>query len=138
GPDLKGYITREPVKIDGDLNKPFWSGPKWQWFTMHDLITGQTPDKNQTKVSFRMTPDKSNLVIGVVCKENKMDKVRAKTQGNNDDPDIFNDDAIEIYIETPERSYFKIVVNSEGKIWDESQDVTIITRDTLPILWKAR
>ena len=48
---------------------------------------------------------------------------------------MFNDDVIEIYLETPERSYFKIAVNSDGKIWDESQDVTIVSRDTLPAMW---
>ena len=27
------------------------------------------------------------------------------------------------------------MVNSEGKIWDESHDTTIVSRDTLPTLW---
>ncbi|MCU0979382.1 MAG: hypothetical protein MUF25_09475 [Pirellulaceae bacterium] len=36
---------------------------------------------------------------------------------------------------TPPRSYFKIVVNPNGAIWDESTDVAIIEHATLPILW---
>jgi hypothetical protein len=54
----------------------------------------------------------------------------------HDDFGIFNDDVVEIYIETPKRSYFKVVVNANGSIWDESQDVAIVTRDTTPTLWE--
>jgi len=136
GPAFQAYTTKEPVRIDGDLQKPFWRADRgWPWYTMGDLVTGREPDKNRTSVSFRVTPDGANLVVGVVCDEGRMDRVQAKTKGDHDDPDIFNDDVVEVYLETPERSYFKIVVNPEGKIWDESQDVTIITRDTLPVLW---
>jgi hypothetical protein len=132
---LQGHFTSIPVLIDGDLQEPFWREKTWwSWYMMGDLVTGQVPDKNRTTVSFRMTPDKSALVIGVICDEGRMDKVIAKAK-DHDDFDIFNEDRVEVYIETPERSYFKIVVNSEGKIWDESQDVTIVTRDTLPTLW---
>jgi hypothetical protein len=135
GPDLLGYISKIPPQIDGDLDKPFWRGEKWwQWYAMRDLVTGQAPDKNGAMVSFRLTPDGSNLVIGVACYESRMDKIIAKAK-NNDDPEILNDDAVEIYIATPERSYLKIAVNSGGLIWDETQDATLVTRDTLPLLW---
>jgi hypothetical protein len=133
GPEFRAYIAREPVVIDGDLKKPLWTKIS-SWHAMGDLITGEVPDKNQTRVAFRWTMDKSMIVFAVVCMESRMDRVVAKAK-NNDDPAILNDDAVEIYIETPERSYFKIAVNSEGKIWDESQDATIVARDTLPNLW---
>ena len=136
GPDLTGTIAPEPAPLDGDLGKPFWKEDKTRiWYTMGDLVTGKIPDKNQTRVSFSLTPGGSNLVIGVDCGEENMDKVTAKTQVDHDDPNIFNDDVLEIYIETPERSYFKLVVNSTGKYWDETEDVTLISRDTMPILW---
>ncbi|MFA7158982.1 MAG: DUF4838 domain-containing protein [Kiritimatiellia bacterium] len=135
GPTFQGYITKIPPQIDGDLTKPYWQSEKWwERYTMKDPVTGQEPDKNRTRVSFTMTPDGSNLVVGIICDESRMDKIVAKAK-NNDDPDILNDDAVEIYLETPEHSYFKIVVNSEGKIYDESQDVSIVERDTLPLLW---
>jgi len=134
GPEFRAYILEGiPPAIDGDLEKPFWSSVN-VWYTMGDLITGRIPDKNQTRVSFRMTPDKAALVVGVVCREGRMEKVVARTK-RNDDPGIFEDDAVEIYLETPERSYFKIAVNSNGAVWDESHDVTILDRDTLPVLW---
>ena len=102
---------------------------------MVGLIRGDTVAiEKSSSVSFRLKPDKSALIVAVKCFEPTMDTVRASTK-YNDDFDIFEDDAVEIYIETPERSYFKIVVNSEGKIWDESQDVGIVARDTTPTLW---
>jgi hypothetical protein len=63
-----------------------------------------------------------------------MDKLAAKNV-KNDTLELFNDDAVEVYIETPERSFFKIAVNPNGAIWDETQDVNILMRDTLPTLW---
>lgn len=134
GPEFRAYIPEgKPLVVDGDLQKPFWSCVN-VWYPMGDLVTGQTPDKNQTTVSFRMTPDKATLVIGVVCREGRMNRLIANTR-RNDDPDIFQDDVVEVYLETPDRSYFKIAVNANGAVWDESQDVTIVERDTLPILW---
>jgi len=135
GPEFRLYWSRKPVVvvIDGNLNKPFWTDVRAQHM-MVDLITGERPDKNGTLVSFRLSPDKSTLVFAIICLESRMDKIVANAK-QNDDPEIAKDDSIEIYLETPERSYFKIVVNSEGKIWDESHDTTIVSRDTLPTLW---
>ena len=139
GPELTGFKEENPFVLDGDLEKPFWNyrGKNNAWsYQMLDLVNGQpVPEFKSTRVSFRMTKDSSALVIGVKCSEPKMDKLMANAKFDRDDFNIFNDDVVEIYIETPERSYFKIVVNSEGKIWDESQDVTIVSRDTLPVLW---
>jgi hypothetical protein len=133
GPEFRCFNSGELDKLDGDLDKPFWNSFTFGWYNMSDLVTGaKIPDPTSTKVSFRFT--KSNLIIGVKCFEPNMDKVLAKAK-NNDDPGIFNDDVVEVYLETPERSFFKIAVNSNGAVWDESQDSTIVERDTLPILW---
>ncbi|MFC1453704.1 DUF4838 domain-containing protein [Verrucomicrobiota bacterium] len=133
GPDFSASKTDLPVKIDGDLEKPFWKGATW--YPMKELVKGEAvPAEKSASVAFRMPPDKSALIIGVKCNEPKMDKILAKAK-YQDDFDIFEDDVVEIYLETPERSYFKIVINPEGKIWDETQDVTLVERDTLPALW---
>ena len=133
GPELRAHTTEQPIVIDCNLQKSFWTNLP-AWHVMGDLITGEIPDKNQTLVSFRWPFSRAELAVAVICKESRMDKIAARAK-NNDDPEIFKDDAVEIYIATPERSYFRIVVNPDGKIWDESQDVTIVARDTLPNLW---
>lgn len=140
GPELTGFHAQNPFVLDGNFDKPFWtfrSGTNNAWsFQMVDLVTGKlVPAAKTTRVSFRMTQDRAALVLGVQCNEPNMDHLVTTAKNDHDDFNIFNDDVIEIYLETPERSYFKIAVNSDGKIWDESQDVTINSRDTLPTMW---
>ena len=53
----------------------------------------------------------------------------------NDAVSIFDDDVIEVYLNSEQRNYFKIAVNTNGAIWDESTDSVIVERDTLPGLW---
>ena len=135
GPEFRCYEAKGAVQIDGNLDKPLWNDASLVWYTMAELVTGQPiPSMNSTRVAFRLTPDKSALIIGVKCMESKMDNILAKTTGA-DDFGIFNDDIVEIYIETPERSFFKIAVNPNGSVWDECRDSTIVERDTLPLLW---
>ncbi len=137
GPELVGdrvWSNEAPLTLDGDLSKPFWNGPYVSKYKMRDLVTGETPSINSTTVKLRISADYSNLFIGVECNEKHMDKLVAKNV-KNDTLTLFDDDAVEVYIETPERSFFKIAVNPNGAIWDETQDVNILTRDTLPGLW---
>ena len=127
GPSIRAYRAPAPV-IDGDLSEY-----KYGWAGLRDSVTGELPSKNATNVVFAMGPNKS-LIVGAVCHENKMDRLKADCTAN-DDASIFQDDVVEIYVNTPERSYFKIVVNPNGAVWTETTDVAIVDRDTLPILW---
>jgi len=133
GPAFQGKVQEIPAKIDGNLDKPIWqNGP---WYDMRELVSSHPmADRIRTKVAFRLSPDRTRLLIGVQCAEVEMEKRVAKA-AKRDDAAIFGDDAVEIYLESPERSYFKIVVNSEGLIWDESHDSMIVERDTMPVLW---
>lgn len=129
GPWVRAYRAHAPNKIDGDLSKY-----KYGWKKMKDLKTGEVPKENLTRAVITMPKDKSALIVGVICYENKMPQLKADCK-INDDRDISRDDAIEVYVNTPERSYFKIVVNPNNAVWTESTDVAIIERETLPILW---
>ena len=129
GPWFRAYPAPDSLKIDGNLSEY-----KHGWTTLRDWTTGETPAKNVTRAVLAVTPNKSALIVGAVCYENRMDEIKADCKAN-DDFGIFEDDVVEVYVNTPERSYFKIVVNTNGVIWDESTDVAIIDRDTLPILW---
>lgn len=133
GPEFRGYRTDQPYVLDGKLDETIWTYVQMN-YPFRDLVTGELPRKNGGSVTFRLVEGGRALLIGIQCEETQMDQIVA-TAPKNDDYDIFNDDAIEVYLETPERSYFKIAVTTDGKIWDESRDVTIIERDTLPLLW---
>ena len=129
GPWLRAYPAPTALKIDGDLSEY-----KYGWTTLRDYTTGETPAKNVTKAVLAVAPDRSALIVGAMCYENRMGEIKADCK-TKDDAGIFQDDVIEVYVNTPERSYFKIVVNPNGILWDETTDVVIIDRDTLPILW---
>ena len=129
GPDIRAYTVPDDTKLDGDVKK-YKNG----WNSLRDKKTGTIPKSNRTEVCISISEDKKNLYVAAVCHERSMDKLKANTK-LSDSISVFEDDVIEIYINTPEHSYFKIVVNPEEALWDETSDVSIIERDTLPILW---
>jgi hypothetical protein len=130
GPELEARIAAQPVTIDGDLSEH----PADGWIPMCDIRTGEPIADNPTRVTVAFSPDKSALLIAVECREALMGQLKADCTAR-DDFSIFQDDVVEVYINTPRRSYFKIAVNPNNALWTESTDVFIIDRDTLPILW---
>jgi hypothetical protein len=119
----------DDIKLDGDLSKY-----KAGWTNLCRSGTGEAVVTNATKVCVSLSKDRKSLYVAAVCFDDNMAKVKADAV-IKDVPAIFDDDVIEFYVNTPERSFFKIVVNPNGTIWDETQDVTLIDRDTLPLLW---
>jgi len=119
GPDIKIQTSKnyEPV-IDGDLNKPFWQEPAGTFITLRDMSTGKTPRHVATSVSFRWLDDNSALIVGVECMEPKMDKLR-ETVRDRDASSIYEDDTVEIRLETAGGLRPHIVINPAGAILDE-------------------
>ena len=131
GPDVRACKVPNDMPLDGDVTK---SKYKDGWFDLRDKLTGNAIQSNGTEACIAMSEDGTALYVAVVCHENKMDKIKALTK-QNDATGIFDDDVIEVYVNTPERSYFKIAVNTNGAVWDETTDVSILERDTLAELW---
>ena len=116
---ITGYWAHHPPKIDGDFTKPFWSDPEGRVFTpLKDMFTGEIPHHISTKVAFRWLPDDSGLVVGIECIEPKMEKLRADCK-DRDSYAIFNDDTIEIRLETAKGIRPLIVINPNGTVLDE-------------------
>lgn len=147
---VRAYPVPESFPLDGDLSKYPCNAPPagkepydppigFGWHSLRDHSSGdplrdEEAKTQGTRVSVNFQPDSRTLCIAAICYEPDMDALAASTV-LNDDLGIFQDDVLEIYFDSPERSYFKVVVNTKGAIWDESQDQTIIARDTLPLLW---
>lgn len=129
GPSFRVYPTSADFKIDGDLDEY-----KHGWSFMRDLKTGRKPKENLTRVAFAMPRRGAVLLIAVECGESAMNQLKADCD-SNDDSTIFNDDSVEIYINTPERSYFKIAVNPNGAVWDETTDAAVVKTAGSPVLW---
>lgn len=121
--------------IDGDLTEEFWTKyhPK-EFLWMKNNLTGNAIEVNPAKVSFRWLSD-SSLVIGITCFESKMSEiVAATTADSQDDMLIYQDDNVEVYLDTPQGYQAKIVVNPNGATLDRcvTPDVTDV-----PEAWKA-
>jgi hypothetical protein len=116
---VTGYFAHHPPKIDGDLTKPFWTDPENRATTpLSDMVTGETPYHLSTHVAFRWLADHSGLVVGIECREPKMEKIRAACK-DRDSYAIFNDDTIEIRLETAKGIRPLIVINPNGTVLDE-------------------
>lgn len=114
---VRARVLKVPEKIDGDLNKDYWTKyhPR-EFIWMKDIFTAADPKDNKTFVRLRW--HKGALIIGVTCMENRIDNLTAGTLADSsNDNAIFNDDNIEIYLETPEGYFVKIAVNPNGAIF---------------------
>lgn len=131
GPFILAYRAPDGFQIGGDFSQ--YKLAVW----LRDKKTGKSSIRKAASTGVRVmfSPDRRTMYLIVRCNEDKMDKLRAGTD-KNQDYNIFRDDVLEFFINTPERNYFKIAVNSNGAVWTESTDSTIIARDTLPELWR--
>jgi len=119
GPDIQ-IQTNNNIKpvIDGDLSKPFWQEQPGTFIALRDINTGETPQHVSTSVSFRWLADNSALIVGIECKEPKMNKLNESCK-TPDSSSIYNDDSVEIRLETAGGIRPLIVINSAGAILDE-------------------
>lgn len=129
GPWIRAYPMPNDTTVNGDLSKY-----RYGWHGLCQSGTDTPARRPRTRVCVSLSENRSALYVAAVCYEERMDALKAETK-LRDARSIFDDDVIEFYVNTPERSFFKIVVNPHGAIWDESQDVTIVDRCTLPLLW---
>ena len=129
GPSFRVNTLRKPIDLKVPLKKTFR--------IMHQFADNRTGEKlnfNSTHAAIGLSQDGKQLYVGVVCYENRMNELKAGCR-KNDSNNIWRDDRLEIFLDTPGRSYFHIVVNTNGAVLDRSTDQTIVARDTLPILW---
>ncbi|MFA7160923.1 MAG: hypothetical protein WC299_16625, partial [Kiritimatiellia bacterium] len=119
GPYVRLRKMKAATGIDGDLDKPFWASnfpDEKVW--LKDCVTGVAPDINRTSVAFRWLPD-DYLLVGITCFERRMDSLKANTAATaRDEHSIYNDDNIELHLETPEGYRAVIVVNPNGSVRD--------------------
>jgi hypothetical protein len=118
GPAVRVYVPDQKPVIDGDLEKPFWREQEGTFLPLRDMITGEIPKHVGTSVSFRWLADDSALVVGIECREPKMDKLCEGCR-ERDSAAIFKDDTVEIRLETATGSRPFIVINPAGTIYDE-------------------
>lgn len=137
GPYVRVRKMKESPNVDGDLTKPFWTDrhPR-EWSGLREVKSGEpVNDKQKTRVAFRWLPDKS-LLIGIECLESQIDTLRANTQdATRDDAAIYEDDNVEVHLETPAGRNAVIVVNPNGAVSDRCTDPEDVA--FVPTAWNA-
>jgi hypothetical protein len=118
GPNLQIKASKDQPTIDGDLDKPFWRDIPYTFLPLKDMKTGNPSKQAGTSVSFRWLNDNSALIIGIECKEPKMESLVASCK-DADSPGIYADDMVQVNLETAKGIRPMIVVNSAGTVLDE-------------------
>jgi hypothetical protein len=124
GPTVHGFVAGENATIDGNLDRPFWRERGHTFNTLRDADTGETPKHVGTSVSFRWLADDSALIVGIECMEPKMGGLRDGCK-DRDSMAIFNDDNVEIRLETAQGIRPFIVINPAGAVYDECVTPTV-------------
>jgi len=125
-------VASSPPVIDGKLDDKCWKDSvKVTGFILDfadDIEMGQfqgnhkdlhgrvAPDDKQTVVY--ITYDSKNLYLGFECKELHPERLKANAQGRDDR--VWLDDCVEIFldIECSQKTYYQIIINSKGEIFD--------------------
>ena len=115
--DRKGAIgvraTDQPIKLDAKLAEPVWK-------TAPALVGFLNPNGKPAKIASRvlLTYDKDNLYVAVICTEPNTDKLKTGSK------DIWDDDSLELYINTGDTDYFAFHVGPKNARWDRRANVT--------------
>ena len=117
------------AKPDGNMAK--YTG---RVYRTRDLKTGGKVNANATEIRCALTRDKKYLACIVRCHDMDMGHLKASCR-NTDDSSIWKDDIVEFFVETPERSYFQVVVNSAGVTWEQTTDPEAMGGAMQPLAW---
>lgn len=106
-------ITSTPT-IDGVLSDLQWK--KCNIIT--DFILEQANGKAYSQTEARLAYDNKKLYFAIRCNDNDMDNLKLNTIKN--DGGVFNDDSIELFIDSnhDKKTYFQYVINAKGLIFD--------------------
>lgn len=116
-PELKVPVSKAAApKIDGVLDDAIWKdAPSASEFKLKE------DGKPTSKTKMLVTRDEKVLYIAVECFESAEALKALKADvTQNDSDEIWADDSVEIFIDpTGKReSYYQLIVNSKGSIWD--------------------
>lgn len=99
------------IVIDGKLDEEIWQ----QWplnRPLLDLITGKQP---RQKGAFRVIWGDDSLYFAIICHDDAMEGLDIAT-AEDDDPNIWLGDVVEIMLETQSHAYYQFVINPAGAL----------------------
>lgn len=128
GPYAEASIFLAKSVPDGNLAK---YTTKWHKLTP---VKPNAAKADKTEVAFGFTEDGAFLFVAARCYSSNMAKLASGVK-LPDDKGIFSDERIEVYFNSPRRSWFQVVANSEGAIYDRSFDLDLSQNHKDSLLW---
>ncbi len=117
--------TGKEVTIDGRLNDPFWKGVRiWSRGELKELHTGGKPG---FRTGFKAGWADGSLHFGIHCYGAKGDPVNI-TATERDQQSIWSGDCVEIELEPPGHSYYRIAIAPSGAVVDLDRALPKATR----------
>jgi hypothetical protein len=99
------------VKIDGVLDEEFWET------FQRKLVSNLKNQEISNKTQFRIGIDNDYIFFGIKSKFDPGSKLIYSTT-KKDDPNIYEGEYVDIFIETPSNSYYQISINPNGSVLD--------------------
>ena len=100
------------LKLDGKLGETFWKDvPVYE---LKELSSSNAP---KSKTTFQVAWGDKAIVFGICCEEADMKNLNAWID-KDENPSLFDDDNIELLLETQTHAYYQLAINANGKIMD--------------------
>ncbi|MGE0606465.1 MAG: DUF4838 domain-containing protein [Pirellulales bacterium] len=96
------------IELDGKLNDKFWEG--LPAYPLAELQTGKDP---YMPTSFKVGWADDAIYFAIRCQDRDTKKLNVGT-ARNEDPSLWNGDAVEIEIETQSHAYYQFAINPAG------------------------
>ena len=112
--------TNSPPRIDGNL-----TDAAWQNVSEGHFVKSREGEKPDATTTFQLIYDDANLYLRFRCFE-KGQETQREGPALRDDSAIFRGDCMEIFLlpGDPDTSYYQIVANPAGGLWDERWTVS--------------
>jgi hypothetical protein len=102
--------SKDAIVLDGRLDDAFWKGAVT--YSLQKLKDGGAPEVDTT---FRVGWVDDAICFGVRCEEPGDPTI---TTANNDDMKACSGDTVELLLETPDHSYYQLVISPNGALLD--------------------
>jgi len=113
---------RADFTLDGKLDEKFWDG--LASYPLRELGDGGEPDAETT---FKVAWSEGFLYFAIRCAEKDMKNLRIGAT-ENEDPNVWKGDEVELLLETPTHVYYQIAISPVGAIldvdWKDGFDTT--------------
>lgn len=112
--DLRAYLKKDPIKIDGDIDEPDWRAAEV-------FSTYKTPENANAKVPtyFRAVYEPDYLYIAIEAMEPSPDKMKTPVKDPNGE--VWKNNEVEVFLNYPDMGdkYYQFIISSEGIVWQK-------------------